>query len=91
MLAANYAANNREIGGVIPTIKLITTEEVYEVPSLWMQTKGNYPIMPSIIKQQNLQHSPLEIPKPVATAAMNVLPPEQLTQRLAQLENEIQK
>ena len=88
MLAANYAANNREIGGVIPTIKLITTEEVYEVPSLWMQTKGNYPIMPSIIKQQNLQHFPLEIPKP---SAMNVLPPEQLTQRLAQLENEIQK
>ena len=35
-LAANYAANNREIGGVIPTIKLISADEVYEVPTLWL-------------------------------------------------------
>ena len=57
-ISAPYARQSRRIiGGANPTIKLITKDDVYEVPGNYFQTKGNYPIAPSILKQKSLQHS----------------------------------
>ena len=67
-ISAPYARESRRIiGGAMPTLKLITKDDVYEVPGNWFQTKGNYPIKPSIMKQNSLKHSPLQSVTPTSS------------------------